>query len=91
MTLYFLITGKPLGNGHPMALVVTRKQIASCLGEDRLNCFTCDNVTAAIGISVLNTVRNENMMKNARNVGSFLREGLKTLMNDHPNVGECAQ
>lgn len=28
-----LTVGKPLGNGHPMALVVTTKEIADSIGE----------------------------------------------------------
>ena len=80
-------SGKPLGNGHPMAVVVTKSSIASCLGVEQLASFSCDNVSAAIGSAVVNVIRNENLQLNARNVGSFLREGLKGLANDHRYIG----
>lgn len=70
-----------------MALVVTRSQIAARLGNAYLQHFNCDSVVAAIGLAVLNAIRSENLMKNARDVGTFLREGLRALAANRPYIG----
>jgi len=90
MCLYFIrsFLGKPIGNGHPMAVVVTRRDIAQHLLQfSSESVFTCDVVAAAIGLAVLNTVRAESLKFNAEAVGTFLREGLRTLASKHKVIG----
>lgn len=38
-------------------------------------------------MAVINTVRSESLTIHAKNVGTFLREGIKSLAADHPNIG----
>jgi len=86
-----LIPGKPIGNGHPMAVVVTKQYIASCLEPEELASYVLDNVSASIGAAVVKVIRNENLQLNARNVGSFLLEGLKGLANERRYIGNPKQ
>jgi 4-aminobutyrate aminotransferase-like enzyme len=82
-----LFAGKPLANGYPLAVVVTRSSIAAHLDPEALSHYKCDNVAAAIGLSVIRTIRSESLIQNATNVGTFLREGLRSLAADHQNIG----
>lgn len=70
-----------------MAMVVTKSSIASCLSPYELAMFGCDDVAAAIGSAVVKVIRKENLQQNARMVGSFLLEGLKSLGVDSPYIG----
>lgn len=79
--------GKPLGNGHPMACIATRSDIASKLVRVGSHEYVCDLVSAAVGLAVLNTVRSQSLQLNARTVGDFLREGIRAMAGKHSNIG----
>ena len=52
--------GKPIGNGHPMAAVVTTKEIAKSFanGMEYFNTFGGNPVSCAAGLAVLDAVEN---------------------------------
>lgn len=82
--------GKPMGNGHPMAGMVARKEILAEFGQ-RLryfNTFGGNPVSAAVGMAVLDVIEREGVMENARVVGEYLRNGLKVLARSYPIIGE---
>lgn len=82
--------GKPMGNGHPMAGMVARKEVLAEFGQ-RLryfNTFGGNPVSAAVGMAVLDAIENEGIMENARTVGAYLRGGLETLAQSHSIIGE---
>ncbi len=85
-----LTIGKPLGNGHPLAAVVTTQAIAKAFenGMEYFNTFGGNPVSCAIGEAVLNAVKNENLMAHALEVGNYLQNGLKTLQEDFPIIGD---
>jgi 4-aminobutyrate aminotransferase-like enzyme/Ser/Thr protein kinase RdoA (MazF antagonist) len=82
--------GKPIGNGHPMAAVVTTPKIAAAFenGMEYFNTFGGNPVSCAIGMAVLDVIRDEDLQQNALEVGEYLKSGLLDLMNDHPLVGD---
>ncbi len=53
--------GKPIGNGHPMAAVVTTEAIAGSFanGMEYFNTFGGNPVSAEIGLAVLDVIRDE--------------------------------
>ncbi|HZF09626.1 MAG TPA: aminotransferase class III-fold pyridoxal phosphate-dependent enzyme [Thermoanaerobaculia bacterium] len=82
--------GKPLGNGHPLAAVVTTPEIAASFhnGMEYFNTFGGNPVSAAIGLAVLDVVRDERLQQNALRLGERLQNGLRELALHHPLIGD---
>jgi len=82
--------GKPIGNGHPLAAVITTAEIADAFanGMEYFNTFGGNPVSCAIGMAVLDVIENEKLQENARRVGKHLLTGLRELMERHPLVGD---
>lgn len=82
--------GKPIGNGHPMAAVVTRPEIATAFanGMEYFSTFGGNPVSAAIGLAVLDVIRDERLMHNAAVVGERMRRGLGALADRHQIIGD---
>lgn len=85
-----VVLGKPIGNGHPLAAVVTTPAIADAFnnGMEYFNTFGGNPVSMATGIAVLKTIWEEEMQQHALDVGSHLMNGLKRLMEKHPVIGD---
>jgi 4-aminobutyrate aminotransferase-like enzyme len=82
--------GKPMGNGHPMGAVVTTPDIARAFanGMEFFSTYGGNPVSAAIGLAVLDVMRDEGLQERARDVGDHLRAGLAGLMPRHAAVGD---
>ncbi|KAL3876059.1 hypothetical protein ACJMK2_033944 [Sinanodonta woodiana] len=79
--------GKPLGNGHPMAVVVTTKEVSDSLKEFS-STFGGNPVACAMGKAVLDVIHNEQMMSGAKSVGKCLLDGFRAIMPTHPMMGD---
>jgi 4-aminobutyrate aminotransferase-like enzyme/Ser/Thr protein kinase RdoA (MazF antagonist) len=82
--------GKPMGNGHPLAAVVTRPEIAETLANEMgyFNTFGGNPVSCAAGLAVLEVIEKEALGRNALEVGQYLGERLAGLQRDYPVIGE---
>jgi 4-aminobutyrate aminotransferase-like enzyme len=82
--------GKPMGNGYPMAgLVVQPDTLAEFGGRSRyFNTFGGNAVAAAVGMAVLDVIRDEGLMQNAASVGAAFADGLRDLATTHDTLGE---
>ena len=82
--------GKPIGNGHPMAAVVTTRAIADSFnnGMEYFNTFGGNPVSCAIGLAVLDVIADEKLQENALRVGGRLLAGLRQLMAKYPLIGD---
>jgi len=85
-----VVMGKPIGNGHPLAAVVVTKEIAAAFnnGMEFFNTFGGNPVSMATGIAVLEVIEQEELQRNALEVGNYLMEGLKELMKKHAIIGD---
>ena len=80
---------KGIGNGCPLAAVVTTPAIAACLAERiHFNTFGGNPVTCAQGIAVLDVIENEGLQANALSMGNLLLAGLRELQDKHPLIGQ---
>ena len=69
--------GKPMGNGHPIAAVITTEKIANSFnnGMEYFNSFGGNPVSCAVGNAVLDVIENEKLQNNAALTGNyFIRE-----------------
>ena len=82
--------GKPIGNGHPMAVVVTTPEIAAAFhnGMEYFNTFGGNPVSCAIGTAVLDVIEKEHLQENAKTVGGRLLEGFEQLKRNFPLIGD---
>jgi len=78
--------GKPLGNGHPMAVVITTKEISNSL-EEFSSGYGGNPVSCAIGLAVLDVIKNEKLLSSAKCVGRVLLEGFSNILPRHPMMG----
>ena len=80
---------KSTGNGYPLGAVITSRAVAegfrsqgyffSSTGGSPLSC--------AIGITVLDVLRDEGLQQNAARVGAHLKARLQALQDKHPIIG----
>jgi 4-aminobutyrate aminotransferase-like enzyme len=82
--------GKPIGNGHPLAAVITTPDIADAFanGMEYFNTFGGNPVSCAIGMAVLDVIEKEGLQENACRVGVRLLKDLKALMDKYPLIGD---
>jgi 4-aminobutyrate aminotransferase-like enzyme len=82
--------GKPIGNGHPMAAVVTTPALADSFanGMEYFNTFGGNPVSCAVGLSVLDILTNEGLQQHAWFVGSRLKKNLQALQAHHALIGD---
>jgi 4-aminobutyrate aminotransferase-like enzyme len=82
--------GKPMGNGYPMAGLVLQPEILADFGAKSryFNTFGGNAVAAAVGLAVLNVIRDEGLMQNAATVGAAFAQGLRDLAKTHDSIGE---
>lgn len=85
-----VVMGKPIGNGHPLAAVVTTRAIAESFenGMEFFATFGGNPVACAIGMAVLDVIEDEGLQEHARTLGAHMLNGLKDLMSQHPIIGE---
>jgi 4-aminobutyrate aminotransferase-like enzyme len=82
--------GKPMGNGEPIGIVVTRREILETFqaNERYFNTFAGNPVSCVAGTAVLDVMARENLQDNAKRVGRVMREGLDQLAAQHKNIRE---
>ncbi len=82
--------GKPFGNGHPLAAVVTTREIAQAFdnGMEFFATFGGNPVSCAVGLAVLDVLVDEELRERAADVGEFLLDGLRQLARRHPVIGD---
>jgi 4-aminobutyrate aminotransferase-like enzyme/Ser/Thr protein kinase RdoA (MazF antagonist) len=85
-----VVLGKPIGNGHPIAAVVTTAEIARrfAQGPEFFSTFGGSTLSCRIGREVLDIVDDEGLQDNAARMGRRLLEGLRALQARHDCVGQ---
>lgn len=80
---------KGIGNGCPLAAVVTRPEIAKSLtSRIHFNTFGGNPVSMAQGMATLDVLLDENYQAQAKAKGAKLFAGLRELQKKHPLIGD---
>ena len=80
---------KGIGNGAPLAAVVTTPEIAKPLAERiHFNTFGGNPVSCAIGKAVLEVIEQENLQQRCLEVGRHMLKGFQQLMDKHDIIGD---
>jgi 4-aminobutyrate aminotransferase-like enzyme len=80
--------GKPMGNGHPVAAVITRSDLARQFSPEGefFSTFGGNPVAMAAALAVLEVMDDQHIVENSRVIGAHLGQGLKAL-----NAGDVRQ
>ena len=81
---------KAMGNGHPLGAVITRSEIAQALADQGTFFSSAGGSTlsAKLGVTVLDIMRDDRLQENAREVGGYLHEQLLALAERQPLIGK---
>ena len=85
-----VVLGKPIGNGHPLGVVVTTKEISHSFakGPEFFSTFGGSTLSCRTGLEVLNIVEDERLQKNAKQMGDKLIERLHSMQEKYEIVGD---
>jgi 4-aminobutyrate aminotransferase-like enzyme len=82
--------GKPMGNGYPVAALVSRAELLNAYREKvfYFNTFAAAQVAAAAAGAVLDVIEEQHLMNNAKEVGDYIRRGFARLAERHALIGD---
>lgn len=85
-----VVLGKPIGNGHPVGVLLTTPEIAESFaqGPEYFSTFGGSNLSCRTAKEVLDIVDEEGLQDNAQRMGERLLVGLKALQEQHPVIGD---
>ena len=85
-----VVLGKPIGNGHPIGVVVTSREIANSFadGPEFFSTFGGSTLSCMIGKEVLEIVDDEGLQENAKQMGERLLIGLREIKNKFHQIGD---
>jgi 4-aminobutyrate aminotransferase-like enzyme/Ser/Thr protein kinase RdoA (MazF antagonist) len=85
-----VVLGKPIGNGFPLAAVITTPEIARSFdnGMEFFSTFGGNPVACAAGLAVLQVVEEENLQERALRAGNYLKKSLLSLQEQYPIIGD---
>jgi len=85
-----VVLGKPIGNAFPLAAVVTTHEIAAAFnnGMEFFSTFGGNPVSCAVGLAVLDVVRDKELQNNALQVGNQWMAALKELQQEFELIGD---
>lgn len=81
--------GKPVGNGHPLGVIVTSKAILNQFidATGLFSTFGGNTVACAAGLAVLDVIERDELIENGRVVGEYLRDQLRQLGETQTLIG----
>jgi 4-aminobutyrate aminotransferase-like enzyme/Ser/Thr protein kinase RdoA (MazF antagonist) len=82
--------GKPMGNGHPVAAVISRRDLAERFSPDGefFSTFGGNPVAMAAALAVLEVLDDERLVEHAGEVGEYLAGRLREVAARTPVIGE---
>ncbi|WP_193044306.1 aspartate aminotransferase family protein [Mycolicibacterium baixiangningiae] len=83
-------TGKPMGNGIPIAAAAFRPELLVEFGRNirYFNTFGGNSVSIAAAQAVLDVINDEGLIANAETVGNYIQAEIATLAADYEQIAE---
>jgi len=83
-----ITSAKGLGNGVPIGITVATQDVADKYPGPTFSTFGGNPVSMAAALAVLKFIEDEDLKKNAAEVGGYLRQELERLKDKHPVIGD---
>ena len=83
-----ITSAKGLGNGVPIGITVATQDVADKYPGLTFSTFGGNPVSMAAALAVLKFIEDEDLKKNAAEVGGYLRQELERLKDKHPVIGD---
>jgi len=85
-----VMMGKPIGNGHPLAAVACTIEVADSFdnGMEFFSSFGGNPVSCKIGLSVLETIENEQLQTHAKEMGIYILAQWEELKSRYDCIGD---
>lgn len=85
-----VVTGKPMGNGLPLAATSASKALIDTFRAKTryFNTFSSSPLQAAVGMAVLDEIEGRGLVENASEVGTLLKTELETRKGRHGFIGD---
>jgi 4-aminobutyrate aminotransferase len=83
-----ITSAKGLGNGVPIGITVATPEVADKYPGLTFSTFGGNPVSMAAALAVIRVIEEEDLRRNAAEVGSYLRDGLEALKEKHPVIGD---
>ncbi len=82
--------GKPMGNGHPVAAVITRADVVDRFAAETefFSTFGGNPVACVAAMTVLDVIEDERLVANAAAIGEVIRAGIRAIADRHPALGD---
>ena len=87
LTPDFVTLGKPMGNGHPIAALITRREIAEQFAavDEFFSTFAGNPVSCVAALTVLDVIEQNGLVERSGQIGASLAAGLASLVFElHP-------
>ncbi|WVT72544.1 aminotransferase class III-fold pyridoxal phosphate-dependent enzyme [Sinorhizobium chiapasense] len=82
--------GKPIGDGHPLAAVVTTREVTDNFnnGMEYFNTFGGNPVSCAVGLAVLDVIEGQDLRGNALKIGNYLMDAFRAMQVRYEVIGD---
>jgi 4-aminobutyrate aminotransferase-like enzyme len=79
---------KGMANGVPIGATIAAPEVADSLRGMNISTFGGNPVTATAALATIQVIEEDNLVENARLMGNRLREGMETLKQKYPVIGD---
>ncbi|HEX4899973.1 MAG TPA: aminotransferase class III-fold pyridoxal phosphate-dependent enzyme, partial [Pyrinomonadaceae bacterium] len=83
-----ITSAKGLGNGVPIGITVATPEVADSYPGLTFSTFGGNPVSMAAALAVIRMIEEDDLKKNAAQVGAYLRQNLEMLKEKHPVIGD---
>lgn len=84
-----VVMAKGMGNGYPIAAVVAKRAVAEAMSDKFLfHTYGANPISCAAARAVLHVIETRQLKENARAVGGYFLDGLKSLQQSHEVIGD---
>jgi 4-aminobutyrate aminotransferase-like enzyme len=84
-----IVLGKGLGGGLPIAAIIVRDTLEGFgPNVEELHTFANNSLSQVAAIKLIDVIERDGVLKNAREMGAYLAEGLHELQDDFPEMGD---
>ena len=86
-----MTVSKTLGGGMPLAAVITNDEVEEACHRRGFAFYTShvsDPLPSSVGLAVLETIEQENLLQRSQEMGSYLAERLRELQCRHEEIGD---